>query len=416
MSMTLGRFSTSEDPDAGALRQSGDEVRFESMIVAADLNEFKARVQQLRGLVDNDDERVFPFTWSEDSTFDGFYTDLDVEVNDQPAMLASFSAPFSVRMRRVVGGFAVPEFETISTTVLRTNAHSVTTPTGILGATFAPTAYDYESSLVSPALYTTEDGAVAVEDTPGAAGVQLYSTYLRPADTYKAAARIEVKYGSTWYPIHGKHIPLGTGGNWRISNGYVRMYPSMVASTKRAFTVETWRSPSWVGQEFENVSFNSGTALWTLRNATGGTVGYTDPVVLRNDAEQCVVTTRDESGTTFTWSVRRGDLWVEATIALAGGGGTTSYGFGRSATEAATSFSGGIRATANDANGLRYLLACVDHQTRETTLGRLTVDSTIANPTFAIWADYPASFAGTDTSARDMFYCARSESKNVVSR
>ena len=54
MSMTLGRFSTSEDPDAGSLRQSGDEVRFESMIVAADLNEFKARVQQLRGLVDND--------------------------------------------------------------------------------------------------------------------------------------------------------------------------------------------------------------------------------------------------------------------------------------------------------------------------------------------------------------------------
>jgi hypothetical protein len=162
MSITLGRFSTSEDPDAGSLRQTGDEVQFESMIVAASLDEFKARVQQLRGLMDNDDERVFPFTWSEDSTFDGFYTDLDVEVSDQPAMMASFAAPFSVSMRRVVGGFAMPLFEVITSYVERTNAFTLgaAPARAALGLPGAATEYDW------PVLNATEvrnlgDGSAA---------------------------------------------------------------------------------------------------------------------------------------------------------------------------------------------------------------------------------------------------------------
>jgi hypothetical protein len=223
MSMTLGRFSTSEDPDAGSLRQSGDEVRFESMIVAADLNEFKARVQQLRGLVDNDDERVFPFTWSEDSTFDGFYTDLDVEVNDQPAMLASFSAPFSVRMRRVVGGFARPRVRDISVhgaaDQLARRHHS---------------DGHHHRDVRRPTASTTSRRWCRLRCTPPrtarcswprGAAVQLHYTYLfcRPADTYNGSRAHRGEVRQHVVPDPRQAHPAGHhGGNWRISNGYCR--------------------------------------------------------------------------------------------------------------------------------------------------------------------------------------------------
>jgi len=415
MSMTLGRFSTSEDPDAGSLRQSGDEVRFESMIVAADLNEFKARVQQLRGLVDNDDERAFPFTWSEDSTFDGFYTDLDVEVNDQPAMLASFSAPFSVRMRRVVGGFARPRFEVITSTVLRTNSHGVTTPVVIRGA--MPTTalfaveldiYNFGASGAGGNITTSEGAVFVATGTMPFTSPDTYRYFVDASRFYDGSARVEVQYGSTWYPIHGRHIPSTTAGSWRLSNGFCRVYPSTLASGR--FTVEVFTNPAWVAREMEIGEF-SGTWSNLALTVSGGE--FLTPAVLQNRPD-CAVVRLPRGRGSVDFLLRRGDSWAEVSVGSFNGN-TGQWGVGCSSAVASTSFTGGLAATAG---ATRYLIACASTVTADTVNGRayLAVDATSA--TFAVTADYLTGQTGglTATTTRDSFLGARSEQQNVVSR
>lgn len=414
MTITLGRFTTTSSIKSGTLRQDGDVIEFAMDVQWASADEMKARIQQLRGMVDNPDEQVFPFTFSEDSTWDGFYTDVTVSLTEKGVMYVSYHAEVRVRMRRVGGGFAVPQFESITTTVARTNTHSGGA-SGVYGANYAPTSYDYESTLTGADSFTGEDGTFLVGSAaPGT--FDDYLSYVRPADFYKAGAKVEIKYGSTWYPVHGAQIPLATGANWRLNNGYIRLYPSMVAGSNRGFTVETYRSGSWYGQEYQAVSYNSGTATLTPRHATGGAVGYTDPVILRNSPDACTIATQNGASTVFTFTIRRGDLWAEANISFDGGSGTTSYGFGRTVTEAATSFTGGIRATATDANSLRYLLATSTTSHKDTTVGRLTCGSSVASPTFGIFPDYLTLPAGTTAQAFDFYCVARAETRNVVIR
>lgn len=412
MSMTLGRFSTSEDPDAGSLRQSGDEVRFESMIVAADLNEFKARVQQLRGLVDNDDERVFPFTWSEDSTFDGFYTDLDVEVNDQPAMLASFSAPFSVRMRRVVGGFAEPMFEVIASYVERTNSFTLAAAPAraALGLPGAATEYDW------PALNATEvrnlgDGSAAtvrwLENDTYPPQTGLLRWYAAPSSFYHGAATIEVKYGSTWYPVHGSHIPRGA--TWRLSNGLIRVSPS---STTGNITVETYDGTSaWEAIEYR---FGESTTAYGL--ALGSAT------VIRNAPECSVVrffqpTSVSNERVYVTLSLSRGHLFIEGSLL-----GTIARSFmvERATAEAGTAVTAGVRATANDANGNRYLLLCPLTATVNTTQGRVGLTSVTSFPfmlSCIVGGSSPLyGTAGQETKLRNNYAIPVNVSQRVVSR
>jgi hypothetical protein len=408
MSMTLGRFSTSEDPDAGSLRQSGDEVRFESMIVAADLNEFKARVQQLRGLVDNDDERVFPFTWSEDSTFDGFYTDLDVEVNDQPAMLASFSAPFSVRMRRVVGGFARPVVEVIVSSVVRTNSHGVTAPNGIVAVIPADVIdHDYSSlypGAGSPATsITTDTGTLSRFSSNAPMSTRTWNYFVAPADQYDGSARIEVSYGGTYYPIAGRQVP--TSAPWRISNGYCRLYPSGVGK----FTVETYRAGSWVGREFEAGYWNG--AIWIASDLTN-----TRPVILRNEPGCVVIRQPRNFSLAVDFTLRSGDTWVESNLRYVENGSPLQLGFATSAVVASTSFTGGLRATANDANGLRYLLSSPSTTTKDAVNGRMYLTAGATSIAAQITADYQAGWYSSDTGVRDLYLAARQESRRVVAR
>lgn len=422
MSMTLGRFTTTEDPDAGSLRQSGDKVEFDSMIVGASLDEFKARVQQLRGLMDNPDETVFPFTWSEDATFDGFYTDVEVEVSDQPSMMASFAAPFSVRMRRVTGGFAKPSFETLTTSVVRANAHSVTTPQGVVASAYFPSTYGFyesdRSTLPSAsggvADLTTEDGTLNVTYLQAPIAVSTYRSFVKPADYYKASARIEVKYGSTWYPTHGLQLPVDTAGNWRISNGYTRVYPSQVSGNGR-FTVETYRAGLWLGREFTLGAYDSSFASWGALFLTGDSLGnLATPRVLRNSHEsvsvQCSVVSQK-----YTISLRRGETFITAALTLPGGAASTLlYGFATSAVVASTAFTGGIRATANDANGLRYLISTPVARTNDLVNGRIYTTAAANSAQYQITADYQAGITTTDALTRDLFLAAGNEHQSVV--
>lgn len=412
MSMTIGRCSITEDPDAGSLRQRGDEVSFSSVINAASVDEMKARVQQLRGLMDNDDETVFPFTWSEDSSFDGFYTDFNVEVSDYAAMLTTGACPFSLSMRRV-GGFQRPRFEVITGTVVRTNSHAVTTPTVIRGAMPALTYWSNDRDIYNFGTaglggeITTEDGKVFVATgTVPFTTPDFYRFFVTPGDAYDGSARVELLYGATWYPIHGQQIPSDTAGNWRISNGFCRVYPSTVATGR--FTVETYGSGSWVAAEME-VGVYAG--AWGNIAATSNTSTFWTPVVLTNSLEAVTVRLPYGQGS-FDFSLRRGDSWCELSI-RSYNGATAQYGIGRAATTASTAFTGGIRATAG---ATRYLVATPATVSTDVVNGRAYLSVAASSATFAISADYLTGQITGDTAVRDAFLGARSESQRVVVR
>lgn len=412
MSMTIGRCSITEDPDAGSLRQRGDVVSFSSVVNASSVDEMKARVQQLRGLMDNDDETVFPFTWSEDSSFDGFYTDFQVEVADYATMLTNGACPFTITMRRI-GGFQRPRFEVITGTVVRTNSHAVTTPTVIRGAMPAVSAWGNERDIYNfgtagaGAPITTDDGLVYVATaTVPFTTPDFYRFFVPPASSYVGSARLEIQYGATWYPVQGLRIPSATYGNWRINNGFCRVYPSTVASGR--FTVETYGTGAWVAQEMEVGYFS---ASWLNLKATSDAVTFWTPTVLQNSPE-CVAIRLPYGQGSFDFTLRRGDSWAEVGI-RSFNGVTQQYGIGCAAAVASTAFTGGVRATAGTT---RYLVANPAAVTTDLVNGRAYLTAAALSTVFAVTADYQTGAITGDTGVRDAFLGARSESQRVVIR
>jgi hypothetical protein len=215
---------------------------------------------------------------------------------------------------------------------------------------------------------------------------------------------------------------MALGANWRISNGYCRVYPSATGgSSTKSFTVETYRSGSWVGSEFTAAFYNAGVFSAYL-NTTGDATGYADPVVLTN-SPSCVSISLPVPSTlgvaygkyACILTLRNLDTFIEATYVPSTA--LNGYGFVRTTNTASTAFTGGVRATANDANGLRYLIAVHKTSTADTTKGGVTAGNIAAEVgQFAITADYQVGVATTDTGVRDLFYAARSDKRRVVVR
>jgi len=98
MSMTVGRCSIARDPYPGSFSQQGNVVSFRSDNGATSLTQSTALNQQLLGLVENWDEDTFPFTWSLDSTYDGFYKIRSVQVDPESVYITSGVSRFTITM------------------------------------------------------------------------------------------------------------------------------------------------------------------------------------------------------------------------------------------------------------------------------------------------------------------------------
>ena len=389
--MTIGRCSITEDPDAGSLRQRGDVVSFSSVVNASSVDEMKARVQQLRGLMDNDDETVFPFTWSEDSSFDGFYTDFQVEVADYATMLTNGACPFSLTMRRV-GGFTAPQFECIATTVVATNAHGLptSTPAGIVALPYTnlqeasiPTSFagGSSNSFLSGTTRTTADGLVRycapTDQTPFR-----YMWATSPAYYYEGSARFEQSFGGTYYEMNGQQVrPVSSA--WRISNGLMRVTISGTTISVAHYDGSTWDTAK----------------LWTI-----GGVAPTAPLlasvtsarVIRNTPEEVIVRVVPKmeataSSTVVDISLRRGCRWAAFSLTS---NYTTDWYINTSPNEAGTALTGGFRATATDAAGNRYVVGGLAAQTNTLANGRLKLTTAAQTFNFVIGSEVGADGSG----------------------
>jgi len=356
------------------------------------VDEMKARIQQLRGLMDNDDETVFPFTWSEDSTFDGFYTDFQVDVADYATMLTNGACPFTITMRRL-NGFADPQFECIATTVVATNSHGLPTssPSGFIAIPFAdlfeagiPTSFSGVQGGGFVTSRSTSDGIV-VYSTPPTSTPFRFIWGTPPVRYYEGSVRFEQDYGGTYYPAHGQQIvPIASA--WRISNGAVR-----VTLTNSAISVSHYDGSAWDTAK-----------LWTLGRASSGTVLEVVKYVrvVRNSPEEVIVrcgfhtdATARGSLSTLDISLRRGCRWAAFSVSSSY---TSDWYINASPNEAGTALTGGFRATATDAAGNRYVVGGLAAQTNTLANGRLKLTTAATTFQFVIGSEVGADGSGQD--------------------
>lgn len=408
MSFTIGRASLPVDPSSA--RWSGDQLTITGWIsptTANDTNHAYALRQQLLGLVNNPDEQVFPCTFSVDPNWDGYYYVNSVNIAGDPGLMEiQGRMPYTITLTRLANGFSRPQIEYLTLGALRTNVHGIATPVGIMAARSRPATYDNETAPLWTTSFTTDDGTVGVYAAAVPFAAATGRTFTKPADYYTAMCGIEIKYGSNWYRIVGRQLPPTPGTNWRLTNGYTRVYPTNVSGTGR-FTVERYNGASWVGREF------STTATTTAQFSTSDTNGPLTIQVL-NNAPEFVSLRTFYANSTFDFTLRSASPFLELAI---GGTNTVQYGIKSSAVVACTAFTGGIRATANDANGLRPLISCPVATTTDLVNGIIYLSVSSATAAFQISPDYltPGAY-GTDTTHRDLFFAMRSERQSVVVR
>jgi hypothetical protein len=123
MTITIGRC-TGLRPAPRFPARSGDRVVIRGSILAASLDELKARRQQLLGLEGDVDDPIVPVTWSTDSTLDGFYRVAGVSV-EQIGPSSVPRATFSVTLEAISGNTA-PLVEIDASAVVRTNGVGIT--------------------------------------------------------------------------------------------------------------------------------------------------------------------------------------------------------------------------------------------------------------------------------------------------
>ncbi len=360
MSVTIGRASLNDLYD---LRVSGRRVSFKVDIEGSDRYGMQALRQQLAGLVDNRDEEVVPFTWSEDSSLDGFYRVVSVDVPSATTQLVNGYVPEVTVELEQIPGFAKPTWETTTQSVIRTNSHGITagTPSAIVGSFVAAPTWALDTDWASPS-YSSRLVSSGVGEGGGSylghaiirrsAPTSLASFRVNgpAANFYDWGCKLEVELTSgTWYTMVGRQVPQDA--RWRISNGLVRLTS---AKTGTPGSIEIWSGSAWEGRNIAHW-YSSAIALG-IGEPTSGWFGSL--AVLRNAHEQVTVQAVGFQRT-LTYTVARGWNHIEFAQYFRDNG-WMGIGLDSSHAAACTAITGGIRATSNDANGNRIVFGTAD--------------------------------------------------------
>lgn len=408
MTVTIGRASLTDIFD---VRLSGRRLTFTTDIEAASADEMKATRQQLAGMLENTDETVFPFSWSEDPSLGGFYRVVRVDVPSTEVMLTSGYIPEVEVELEQIPGYANPWFEVLFSAVARANGHGSTAPAGIIGFPVDTTdVYNYEWGVLAPGgSATVADGSIreASVNAPQSLTSARYAT--TPAAFYVGGCRIEVKYGSTWYPVVGRQIPRNTV--WRISNGKTRLTSANGAT---AGTLEAWDT---VAAAWQSTNVKHLQVLGPSGIGLGDGTNQPAVTILRNSPEQVVVQATGPltSGATnhlkVAYALGRGAGHISCSWTC-----STAIEFGPSAASATpmTSTVRGLYQTTADANGNRLWLSSAQAFTPNTAAGALynTGSLTAGQHEFYL---YPINSVPGD-GLTDQFLCSIAQTQRVIAR
>jgi len=425
--LTIGRCALAEPPEV--IDWSGDTVTISGQIWETTVAGMQARRQQLLGMVDNQDESLFPITFTEDSTLNGFYTIDSATAGSNEVMLnAGVPIPYSVTATRITG-YASAETQSDVLAVLRTNGHSVTTVDAAIWAgpyngldyatalTTTGLVRNYAGSTVTAGYYTAIDSNV----TSTARSGTFTATNDDPSRWYDASTVIEVKGADgNWYAVVGTEAPANE--TWRISNGMIRLGVTTPVYSQTTLGLE--------------VNDNAGTTATTwgplVTNFTGydydvvnGKIdlgGGGQPVILRNDPDVVSVRLTVGGGGRHaqTFTLRRGQHFVDVQFTTALGKAARKFGVAfESATACSdlTTATAGIYRTSNNSDGNREILMCTQPQTKDATNGAISITAAATSVYCGIGVELDGTGATGHNGRNDVleqFLCSVDVKTSVV--
>ena len=418
MSFTIGRASLPVDPSSA--RWSGDQLTITGWIsptTANDTNHAYALRQQLLGLVNNPDEQVFPCTFSVDPNWDGYYYVNSVNVAGDPGLMEiQGRMPYSIQLTRLAG-YGRPLMEVVALSAVRTNTFGIAAPISVLVSSVTSAAgYFLDTDFVGTLgvsgsnIQQPEGGGFVVPWLKAApSAVAAGSYFVAPASYYNGACMFEVLYGSTYRPVVGVQTPQAVGGNWRLSNGLVRCFPTGTTNIQ----VEVWNGAAWESATFA-ATISAGASTVPL---TGdATAGYYTPLVVRNAPDSVSIRLRN-GVSAYTLSISRGSRLV--TLSWAVQGATADLGMKAGSAAAATAITGGIRRTADDANGNRFVICSQGAFTSDLVNGGLYLTAAAASGAIGFGLEYDGTVAAPPnraTDLRDQFFGPSSTRHAVIVR
>lgn len=382
---------------------------------------------RIRALVNNDDERHVPVTFTLDPALDGFYRPLAASITFEAHAPTAAHGTWSMTLERLGRG-ALPQIEVYSnyahvdpSNALSATEATVNAATAIFISACPNDAYDAWNGYTSAGGddRTSASGVLATWDfTPSAGAALPFSAIHRftaePADAYVGACSLRGTYAGVADQLCLGDMAPTTDG-LVISNDLIR-----VKVTSGALTLEVYDSGAWVTTSATDWSL-TGTA------AAGAIFDYNAAPyvsVLRNSPEQVSVRL---IGATSTTTTALGRMWLDITVQrgsmiasfTARADVDARWDVRASTVIAGTTINGGVRQTSNDANGNRLVVvgAC---NTRNT--GQIGVSQSAAvgdHLNFGIGVELGGSAATGNFAAQKVAYewfIGRSEAQRVVLR
>lgn len=341
MTTSIGRAVFVNAPSA--LAWDGDTLTMGININVSSRQMAQALTQQVQGLANNDDEPIVPVASTDDPTLDGFYVVVGVNVDQPRTYLFNNLIRCTIGLRRI-GSYSFPQLELITGAVTRTNAH------GLTGEAIVAAYHDIPNAITGGPLVfgvgfsrVVADSATPLQVLAAVPPVAIttFSWWAPPSSYYVGAARVEVNDGGNWYTVGGRQVSITD--NWRISNGMIRLSSGDGAAPG---TLEVWSGSAW---ESRNIRHFDLSGLASRNIGLSYDADRSPMTVIRNAPERVIVRCAMASST-CDYSVSRGARHVEI---MPAGTSVSLRGIGLDTTHAAaaTAITGGIRATANDANG-----------------------------------------------------------------
>lgn len=434
--LAIGRAFDGLDVAPSKASWSGNTLTIEGPIVipTATSNRFdvlKACRDRFNALVGNVDEKYVPVTFSEDSSWDGFYQPLSASMNFDEHHPSSAMGRWSCVLERAANG-GYSQVEVVGQHYVRTNPHSISNTTWNAAVTTGPicalpdVASDVWTGTASGTNTTRTvqyNGSSAGMIIPSVGALDLpletATTYtISPSGHYVGACEIRTTYGSaTGQLVGGRFCPVPSADVLQISNGLIRC-----TAENGGVAVEVYDGTQW-----EDLA---GGVAFRIRTDIGGSIStwtWGGGQVVRNSPEECTVRFIGIESAIRTY----GRVWLDLTVKRGSrmicGVARCDVGSGKwdltpSTSIAATALTGGLRATSADAANNRavWCVGAATAVTNNTTTGQIQKNTAgeLTFP-FGVGVELNGSSATGINTAQQVayeYFDARAERMSVVRR
>lgn len=432
MAYSIGRFGTDITVrNPSSVTRSGSTVTVQGHADTSSAEKRSALMQQLQGLVNNDDEPTVPFIYSQDTSKQGYVTVTAVNTQEDPTPSGVFRFSYTVTMELVAGGLSLPELELVSIGAARANKPAGVTPIYWVGLNNYTRTFSTPSGSPVPG----SGGALRFLDSSPGRAVSIFTsndliTYpvtftVAPENYYYGACGLKMGASRLW--TVGREIDDNPTA-WTLTNGLVDIGPA----TDDTYAVNV-KCRNGSGADATVTTYNleigyiTAGPTWNTFDLGSSTVSLVMITCLRNSPEETrIMLTWGVPelvgvSTTFqrlqlTISLRRGARGA-AVLWQTNGYPAASWGMGwraQAAMSAIDADNRGLVENAADADGNKRVIIGEKAVTLGTATGRIYGGSV---QSFGAWVGYSTDEANTVENAdehQDQYFAAMSSRQRVV--